>query len=235
MDGIDAAIALYLNGYARLSGTFDEAMVLLYRNQLVKSGIVVPALWYLWFHPAHAKRREVVLGTLAAAFAGLLVARALALLLPFRPRPIHDARLDLTVPYGLEPRELEIWSAFPSDHAVLYVALAVGLFAVSRRLGAFAVAYVVLVVLWPRLYLGLHFLSDLLAGAVIGALLAAALTRPAARAPIARVTLPWAERHPGLFYAGFFVLAWRLATLFNDVRAAGEFAVEVLQRIIGRP
>lgn len=50
----------------------------------------------------------------------------------------------------------------------------------------------------------------------------------------ARGVVSWADRHPGVFYVGLFVITRRLATLFNDVRMAGEFSVEVLQRIIGR-
>jgi hypothetical protein len=58
-------------------------------SELVKGAVFVAALWYLWFrHGEHDTEARVhVLGALAGAFAAVVVARALALLLPFRARP----------------------------------------------------------------------------------------------------------------------------------------------------
>ena len=80
------------------------------------------------------------------------------------------------------------WSAFPSDHAVMYSALAVGLCFVSLRLGLFATVYVVCAICFPRAYLGYHYPTDLLVGAVIGALCAYGFNLPAARRWLAGAT-----------------------------------------------
>ncbi len=56
--------------------------------------------------------------------------------------------------------------SFPSDHTTFAVALAVGLWLVSRRLGIIA-AVLALLEAFSRVYLGQHYPHDVLAGAVL--------------------------------------------------------------------
>ena len=55
-------------------------------------------------------------------------------------------------------------NSFPSDHAGLFYALATTIFLVSRRTGIIMFIYVTLVVIVPRLYLLLHYPTDIMAG-----------------------------------------------------------------------
>jgi undecaprenyl-diphosphatase len=57
--------------------------------------------------------------------------------------------------------------SFASDHAVMAGAVAVGLFLVSRRLGAVALAAALLMG-FARVYVGAHFPIDVLAGLLLG-------------------------------------------------------------------
>jgi membrane-associated phospholipid phosphatase len=60
-------------------------------------------------------------------------------------------------------------SSFPSDHAVLAGAVAVGLLLVTRRLLAWIGLLAALLIAFSRLYLGVHYPHDVLAGLLLGA------------------------------------------------------------------
>lgn len=62
------------------------------------------------------------------------------------------------------------WS-FPSNHATIAAAAAVALFFVSRRLGAVA-AVAALAMALSRVWVGVHYPHDVVAGVAVGALLA---------------------------------------------------------------
>src|SRR5205823_6631646 len=126
--------------------------------------------WWAWFrHRADAARRAAIIATFAGSMIALVVGRALALLLPFRLRPLHANTLALRLPYGMSLQTLHGWSAFPSDHAVMFFMLAFGMLAVSRRLGWALVIWVTLIEGFARVYALLHYPTDVLAGALIAA------------------------------------------------------------------
>ena len=77
------------------------------------------------------------------------------------------------MPYGMSTERLYGWSSFPSDHAILFMALAVAIFLASRRFGWLALTYTTLCIIGPRVYLGWHWPTDVLAGALLGAAFAA--------------------------------------------------------------
>lgn len=62
-------------------------------------------------------------------------------------------------------------ASFPSDHATMAGAAAVGLLLVERRLGLFA-AVAALLMAFARVYVGAHFPVDVLAGLAVGGVLA---------------------------------------------------------------
>jgi undecaprenyl-diphosphatase len=164
--------------------------------------------------------------TVGAAFTALCVARLLAVVLPFRARPFEIAGGDPTAAY----RALERWSAFPSDHAALFFALATGIAVMSRRLGALALIHAVVVITLPRLYLGLHYPTDMLAGAAIGALCALAATRERVWRCCAPPILAWSEgRHAPWFGAVAFVVTFEIATLFDSVRSGARLLLPVVR------
>jgi membrane-associated phospholipid phosphatase len=72
--------------------------------------------------------------------------------------------------------------SFPSDHAVIAGALAMGLLIYSRRLGAVA-WLVALFLAFARVYAGVHYPGDVIVGLVLGSVIAVAiwvlLRRPA--------------------------------------------------------
>ena len=187
---------------------------------VLKGGLLVAVLCALWLtargpEAARDVRGRIVM-TVAGAFAALSVSRLLALALPFRARPFELAGGDPALPH----RALESWSAFPSDHAALFFALATGIVFVSRGLGVLAFLHAIVVVSLPRLYLGLHNPTDMLAGAAIGVLCALAAARPVLVRRCARPIVAWSEsRGAPWFGALAFLLAFEIATLFDTVRS----------------
>jgi len=88
-----------------------------------------------------------------------------------RPRPFvaHPAAVHVLVAHARD-------GSFPSDHAAAGFAIAFALYLVHRRLGALALVAAT-VMSYARVYVGLHYPSDVLVGALIGVGVTWALTR----------------------------------------------------------
>lgn len=218
------------NSLAGHSRTFDYFIVGISTNYLVKGGALMTLLWWLWFRNKGdvRKSREGVVLTLAAAVIALAIVRVLVNVLPFRSRPLHDPTVAFTVPFGLKPHTLDYMSSFPSDHAALFICLALGIVFISRRLGAAALAYVLAFVCFPRVYLGLHFPSDIAAGALVSVLVIGLVFLTPAKRLILAISNGWMERGPGTFYAAMFFLCWQISCNFDPVRSLLSFASGVL-------
>jgi undecaprenyl-diphosphatase len=222
LNALDFPVSTYLNGFARRSWAFDQSLAFLSVNHLFKGALLMGLLWWAWFRRgpralADASRDHVI-ATLASCGAALAVARLMVLLLPFRERPLHTRALDWTLPYGVTATALDGLSSFPSDHATLFFALAVGLAFVSRRLGLLVFAYVTMAIALPRLYLGLHFLSDLVVGGLLGGAISAAGNRLLAGGRLTARVRGWSESAPQYFYPVGFLVTYQVAELFENTR-----------------
>jgi undecaprenyl-diphosphatase len=200
--------------------------------ELLKGGLLMAVLWGLWLAGRDARETAAIRGrivmTVAGSFGALCAARLLALALPFRQRPFEAVASDGATAL----RALESWSAFPSDHAALFFALAAGIFTVSRRLGGLLLVHAVVVIALPRLYLGLHHPTDLIAGAGIGAACALAATRERVWRRCAPPVLGWGQRHGSWFAALAFVLTFEIATLFDSVRNGARIVWKAVRPIV---
>ncbi len=217
---LDHTIIHSLNAGAGAVPWLDRLIVMLTNSDLVKGGAIIALFWAIWFGAkAVPERHRILLCSLLASLGALFVARVCAAVLPHRLRPVLDPAQHFRPPVGLpDQSNWTTWSSFPSDHSALFVAIIAGIWIVNRRVGIFATLYACLMIFLPRMYIGIHFPTDLLAGAALGVgatLLAIALDRGISwTRPILRAV----EKFPSTTYALLFLLTFQIATLFWDVR-----------------
>jgi len=219
VNGFDAAIIVTMNGWAQQSVWFDALAHAFTNNYLFKSASLIALLYCAWFLPQpeaqQYQTRARLLVSLFAAFGAPACARLLELLLPFRPRPLHEASLNLTLPHFMRAEVDHDWSSFPSDTIALLVPLIIGLCLVSRRLGLIACGIGLLSAL-ARMYSGLHYPTDIMGGALLGVLVFFVLDRPAIKQ---RITAPcfWVlEKYPQWFYQAFFLFTYQTANIYDQ-------------------
>jgi len=229
MNALDLKVLHLLNGFVNHWPRFDDLVVFIADAHLVKGGVIALLLWWAWFSQVPRARDKVLCG-LMGGFLALAIARVMAHLLPFRIRPVVDPTLDLHRAPGLYDALVEHWgSAFPSDHAALFVPLCVALWVISRPVGAFALAHTAVIILLPRVYLGLHRPSDLLGGAAVGILAFTAVWVWPTRDRVVRALLGWERRRPAFFYPLLFLFIFELTEVFLSFR----FGLALLRRLLG--
>jgi undecaprenyl-diphosphatase len=221
MNFLDSFVMTHLNAYARKSWVFDEAVAFLSVNYLLKGGVLMLFVWWAWFRTDSrtSTDRDHIVATMLSCAVALAVGRMMVILMPFRIRPLHEAGLGFVAPYGVSEDALAKLSSFPSDHAVLFFALATGLFFISRALGAFALVYTVLVVALPRMYLGLHYPTDILAGGLVGAAFSWLGNTYLPGKRIVQSIRESAWTTPRYFYPALFLVTYQIADLFENSRA----------------
>lgn len=235
MNPLDSWTVSHLNLFARKSWAFDQAVAFLSVNDLLKGGVLMLFVWWAWFRTDDkpSRDRDHIIATLLSCVVALAVGRLLVITLPFRLRPLHEFGLNFVTPYGVSEDALAKLSSFPSDHAVLFFALATGLFFVSRALGAFALLYTILVVALPRMYLGLHYATDILAGAAIGIAIAWVGNTRFLDARIVRSINGMSWGQPRYFYPALFLVTYQIADLFENSRALVGGAFKLGRVLLG--
>ncbi len=224
MNFFDSAIIHYLNSFSEKSKDFDLFILYIVDNNFVKGVALVSALWFFWFHESVKKteNREKIVMCIFSCLVAVGFARGLALSLPFRFRPIVDPGINFIKPFGAARLSSETWSSFPSDNATMFFSLATGIFLVSRKAGIFAYLYVLVIVCFPRIYLGVHYPTDILAGSIIGTLITLILSAKNISKPVTKLVFQFKSKYEGIFYTLTFILIYEVANLFLDIRIAGH-------------
>jgi len=220
MNIFDSTIVHFLNQFAQRSEHFDKLVGLLFGNLLLEGGFIMALLWWAWFRNGETvtRDRQIVVMSIVMSVVALVVTRILADVVGFRERPRYVAALHFKLPSGSAGYDMIRWSSFPSDHAVLYFFMATSLFFISRKVGILAYLHAFFVVCLTRMYLGIHYPTDILVGILLGVGFASLALNDRFRAWIASPPLRWFERNPNAFYPAFFLSTMVIATEFDPVR-----------------
>jgi len=219
---IDTQILVGLNKLAVDSPSWSSFSLFVSGNNLVKCGLFMMAIWWLWFKDdtvaASKRTRLIIVGILVGSLVGIFTTRMLTHVLPFRNRPLYTTELNLIAPIE-QLANLDTRTSFPSDHATMFFALSIGFFFVSRWLGTLAVLYTLSMICFPRVFLGYHYPSDIMVGALVGIVAACIANLPVVRRVFYMPILAWQQQHPGLFYMGLFLMTYQMNNMFNGVRS----------------
>jgi undecaprenyl-diphosphatase len=228
MNWFDQSIIHFLNSFAHHSRILDAVMVQICNNVLINGGVLMAMFWWAWMKDGEQRRedRELLAGNIVAIAFAVVLGRLLALSLPYRERPIHEPRLHFQLPYGLHPATLIHWSSFPSDHSVLTFCIVTGLWMVSRRLGIVAAVYGLGINI-PRIYVGIHYPTDVVAGIVLGVAMGYLFKLPSLR-NIVRTSLNYLDPYPAYLYALLFVCTFEIAEMFESLRQLAVLAAKTV-------
>jgi len=231
----DLTIINFFNQFSKLSTEFDITVKFMSGNHLTKGVFLLILFWWGWFRVNKDQLSVQVhlVSTLFASFFAMILARALALLLPLRLRPLHEENLDFILPRGMSASMLEGWSSFPSDHAVLFYALSTGMFYISKKVGIIAILYTTIFIGLPRVYLGLHYPTDVIAGAFIGIVITLLFNSNSFIEKIARSSINISRIKPEIFYPIFFLITYQIADMFDSSRDFISFSFRLMKRILG--
>jgi len=232
MNSFDSKILTILTNDALHSETLNNAVSIVADFYLFKGLLPLAMLCAIWFDTRERRQwqREMVVATILSGLLALIIGRILAHYLPFRQRPLYDHSLHLAFPIAATPEAvLRTWSSFPSDHAMMWTAVAMGIFLVSRWMGVLALLQCVFLICLPRVYLGLHYPSDVLAGILLGVSVTCVVTRKPIMERFAPAIVRLIDRYPNFSYAGLFVILFELATTFDEPR---ELAQSIFRHVL---
>jgi undecaprenyl-diphosphatase len=189
-------------------------------DNLLKGGLVAILFWYLWFKtdPDNSAKRVQLVATLISVFFVMVITLSCAGLAPFRQRPFQnpDFQFNSLIPFNAM---LTTMSSFPSDHAALFMSLATGFYFVSRKTGIITMLFVFIYILFPRLYLGYHYPTDVLVGSIIGVSVTVFFSRSeVVKNIISKRIMPFSIKYPGYFYSFLFLVTYEIAELFGGSR-----------------
>jgi membrane-associated phospholipid phosphatase len=165
--GLDLSAYEAINGLTGNSLADDAMTLLAAALPVVIVGLVALTFLIPWSDKRRERRRGAVLATASAPIALLINQPISHLVDRARPYLAHPAHAHLLIARSHD-------ASFPSDHATGGFALAVAVFLYDRTIGTLLLVLAA-VLAFSRVYVGTHYPSDVVAGALIGAAVAAAL------------------------------------------------------------
>ena len=170
----DAAVTQWLNSLAGHAGILDTAMIWVSSYGVPLMVAAVALQW--WTATERPRVRHAIVSSGLAFSLGLLL-NQIILLGVHRVRPYDQAVTHLLIPPSAD------WS-FPSDHATASLAIAATFLLLGLRSRGMAFLAAAMLIGFSRVYLGTHFVSDIIGAAVTGfaaALAVSMVYRPGSR------------------------------------------------------
>lgn len=228
---VNITVMNWLSQFTAMSAPFNQIVHYVAGSNLFKGFPVMGLIWYFWFRDTDPKSgtRRIIIATLLGCVIAVFIARVANNLGPYQPRPFANPALAHHVFIGLpapESQALYIWSSFPSDHAALFFSLATGIFLISRTAGLLTYLYVLIFIALPRVYLGLHYPTDIFAGGVLGIICVAFSTRAHVTRLFEGHCTTLMDRYPAAFQTALFIISTEIGVMFGDVRLLVEGIVK---------
>ncbi len=163
---IDETLFLWINGLSGKLPLLDEFMKGIANDYffIISSCLILLALW---FGTRGIRQREKNQKAIIGASASLGIATGIVgifNLFDFHSRPFHELTTNLLFYPPTDP-------SFPSHSTAIVFAIAIAIILADRKAGVFLLLIAFLHG-FSRIYVGVHYPSDILAGATIGALTA---------------------------------------------------------------
>lgn len=157
---MDAALTHWINAAAGISPFLDKAMIGVSQIGVPLMVLAVVLQWWAKADRYHVRHAAVSAGL---AFLLGLAANQFILLFVHRVRPYDAGVTHLLIAPSAD------WS-FPSDHATAAISIvaAFAMQALPRR--TIALLVMALLICWSRIYIGTHYLTDIVGGAITGVL-----------------------------------------------------------------
>ena len=189
-------LLLRINGLAGRSWLFDSMVAFFQDNDLAKAGVVGCCFLAAWYgsksDSGTSARRKILIATLIAAVFVITTTKVISHTI-FLPRPeiqsqkiyrlegdqlVEMKRMPVRIPLDdtsqkdyrallsgdVETNDL---GSFPSDHAGFFIAISLGIWLASRRLGWLALGWTCLVILAGKMIGAQHTPLDIAAGAAV--------------------------------------------------------------------
>ena len=238
-----------MNGMAGRSWFFDSIVGLTQGNDLIKAGLIGCCFFAAWYSGKTLEdtraRRKMLLMTLVAAVCVLATTKVLSHTI-FLPRPAIESqkiyhlsndnlvvmkRTNVRVPLDEESQKdhrdlvngdvkTNDLGSFPSDHAGFFLAISLGIFLASRRIGLVAVGWTVFVILAGKMIQAEHSPLDVVAGAAV-AITELSVLRMAAQTRLGsildRVSL-WTFKYSALSAALLFAIVFEISSTLFHIR-----------------
>ena len=156
---MDHALFLFINGFAGRSRALDACGMFLASYLPYLVGAVVLAFCFV-----HRKRKEALTALVSGMLAWVLARGIGMLVLRLRPYVVITTAKKLAS--GIDAVRDTL--SFPSEHTTLFFAMATAVYAFDKKWGRVFLGAASAIGI-ARVFIGLHWPSDILAGAVLGA------------------------------------------------------------------
>lgn len=172
---MDTTIAIHANHLLQVHDGLEDSILRFEQLSKIFFVVVLVATFVLARGAAAQSLRRGVTGALASAALAVAVAAVIAAVVDrARPFVADPTAIHLFAPHPAD-------SGFPSDHATAAFAIATAMLLRDRAVGLTLIAVAALVSV-GRVAIGVHYPTDVLAGALLGALAAAVCFTPWIRA-----------------------------------------------------
>jgi len=256
-------LSLLINSVAGRSWLFDNIVAFFQDNDLAKAGVIGCCFLAAWYGgkttSSTNSRRKILITTLIASVFVIATTKVLSHTI-FLPRPeiqsqkifrlegdqlVEMKRMPVRIPLDEASQkdyrallsgdvQTNDLGSFPSDHAGFFIAISLGIWLASRRLGLVALGWTVFVILAGKMIGGQHTPVDVAAGGAV-AILELSIFQWAAQQRLGQLLdklTPLTLRYSALSSALIFAIVFEVSSTLIHVRGFLGLLVAVRRHLL---